>query len=82
MGGAAGRRPPAGPEGAGPGGRYRHDERPRHRDAGQWPAQHVRARPQSAFPDAGRCAGLPPSTGRAGRRHVRNRLLGLSRLPR
>ena len=34
MGGAAGRRPPAGPEGAGPGGRYRHDERPRHRDAG------------------------------------------------
>ena len=62
--------------------RHRADQRHRHRDDRGRAAQHLRARPQPAVLHLRRRAGLPPRPAPHRRRHVRDRLLRLPRLPR
>src|SRR6516225_625050 len=62
--------------------RHRAHARGRHRDRRERAADDVRARPQSRFPRLRGRAGLSARSKASRRRHVRDRLLRLSRLPR
>ena len=81
LGRAPGPRPPPGPARLRRRRRVRPHRPPRHRDDRAGPALHLRARPQPGVLRLCRRPGRQAGPAEAGGRHVRDRLLGLSRLP-